>query len=371
MASSTGWSRSTAWTRSNAISVRIAWYSKRWDTVPCWKSAGKRRQAASPPGWMNDFTRRSTMSNSTEGSATLDVAFLGLGTMGYPMAGHLARAGHRTTVYNRSADKAKRWAGEYGGTVQPTPRQAASGADIVFACVGNDDDLRSVTLGDDGAFAGMKKGALFVDHTTTSAEVARELAAVAAERGLGYVDAPASGGQAGAVNAALTVMMRGAPSVDHTAASAEVARELAAVAAERGLGFVDAPVSGGQAGAVNGALTVMCGGDPATCEKIRPVASAFGRAVTLIGPTGSGQLAKMVNQICIAGLVQGLSEAIAFGLRSGLDMNLVLDVIGKGAAQSWQMDNRGKTMVEGKFDFGFAVDWMRKDLGLCLDEARR
>src|SRR5690606_34059831 len=271
MASSTGWSRSTAWTRSNAISVRIAWYSKRWDTVPCWKSAGKRRQAASPPGWMNDFTRRSTMSNSTEGSATLDVAFLGLGTMGYPMAGHLARAGHRTTVYNRSADKAKRWAGEYGGTVQPTPRQAASGADIVFACVGNDDDLRSVTLGDDGAFAGMKKGAIFVDHTTTSAEVARELAAVAAERGLG---------------------------------------------------FVDAPVSGGQAGAVNGALTVMCGGDPATFEKIRPVASAFGRAVTLIGPTGSGQLAKMVNQICIAGLVQGLAEGIAFGMRSGLDMNL-------------------------------------------------
>ncbi len=260
------------------------------------------------------------MSNSTEGSAKLDVAFLGLGTMGYPMAGHLARAGHRTTVYNRSAEKAKRWSEEYGGKAQATPREAAAGADIVFACVGNDDDLRSVTLGDDGAFAGMKKGAIFVDHTTTSAEVARELAAVAAERGLG---------------------------------------------------FVDAPVSGGQAGAVNGALTVMCGGDPATFEKIRPVASAFGRAVTLIGPTGSGQLAKMVNQICIAGLVQGLSEAIAFGLRSGLDMNLVLDVIGKGAAQSWQMDNRGKTMVEGKFDFGFAVDWMRKDLGLCLDEARR
>ncbi len=260
------------------------------------------------------------MSNSTEGSAKLDVAFLGLGTMGYPMAGHLARAGHRTTVYNRSAEKAKRWSEEYGGKAQATPREAAAGADIVFACVGNDDDLRSVTLGDDGAFAGMKKGAIFVDHTTTSAEVARELAAVAAERGLG---------------------------------------------------FIDAPVSGGQAGAVNGALTVMCGGDPATFEKIRPVAAAYGRAVTLIGPTGSGQLAKMVNQICIAGLVQGLAEGIAFGMRSGLDMNLVLDVIGKGAAQSWQMDNRGKTMVEGKFDFGFAVDWMRKDLGLCLDEARR
>jgi 3-hydroxyisobutyrate dehydrogenase-like beta-hydroxyacid dehydrogenase len=259
------------------------------------------------------------MSNSTEG-ARLDVAFLGLGTMGFPMAGHLARAGHRTTVYNRSAEKAKRWSEEYGGKAAPTPREAASGADIVFACVGNDDDLRSVTLGDDGAFAGMKKGAIFVDHTTTSAEVARELAAVAAQRGLG---------------------------------------------------FVDAPVSGGQAGAVNGALTVMCGGDPATFEKIRPVAAAYGRAVTLIGPTGSGQLAKMVNQICIAGLVQGLAEAIAFGMRSGLDMKLVLDVIGKGAAQSWQMDNRGKTMVDGKFDFGFAVDWMRKDLGLCLDEGRR
>ncbi len=260
------------------------------------------------------------MSNSTEGSATLRVAFLGLGTMGYPMAGHLARAGHATTVYNRSAAKAKRWSEEYGGAAQPTPRQAAEGADIVFACVGNDDDLRAVVLGDDGAFAGLKPGAIFVDHTTTSAEVARELSALAGERGLG---------------------------------------------------FIDAPVSGGEAGAVNGALTVMCGGDPATFEKVKPVAAAFGRAVTLIGPSGSGQLAKMVNQICIAGLVQGLSEAVAFGMRSGLDMKLVLDVIGKGAAQSWQMDNRGKTMVEGKFDFGFAVDWMRKDLGLCLDEGRR
>ena len=259
------------------------------------------------------------MSNSTEGSAKLDVAFLGLGTMGYPMAGHLARAGHRTTVYNRSAEKAKRWSEEYGGKAQATPREAAAGADIVFACVGNDDDLRSVTLGDDGAFAGMKKGAIFVDHTTTSAEVARELAAVAAERGLG---------------------------------------------------FIDAPVSGGQAGAVNGALTVMCGGDPATFEKIRPVAAAYGRAVTLIGPTGSGQLAKMVNQICIAGLVQGLSEGIHFAHRAGLDVEKVIGVISKGAAQSWQMENRWKTMDAGKFDFGFAVEWMRKDLGIAMAEAR-
>ena len=260
------------------------------------------------------------MSNSTEGSATLRAAFLGLGTMGYPMAGHLARAGHATTVYNRSEAKARRWSEEYGGTAQATPRQAAADADIVFACVGNDDDLRAVVLGDDGAFAGMKPGAIFVDHTTTSAEVARELAAVAIERGFA---------------------------------------------------FIDAPVSGGEAGAVNGALTVMCGGDPAVFARIEPVARAFGRAVTLIGPSGSGQLAKMVNQMCIAGLVQGLAEGIAFGTRSGLDMKLVLDVIGKGAAQSWQMDNRGKTMVDGKFDFGFAVDWMRKDLGLCLDEGRR
>ncbi len=260
------------------------------------------------------------MSNSTDGRASMRVAFLGLGTMGYPMAGHLARAGHATTVYNRSEAKARRWSEEYGGAAQPTPRQAAADADIVFACVGNDDDLRAVVLGDDGAFAGMKPGAIFVDHTTTSAEVARELAAAAVERGLA---------------------------------------------------FIDAPVSGGEAGAINGALTVMCGGDPAVFAKIEPVAAAFGRAVTLIGPSGSGQLAKMVNQMCIAGLVQGLAEGIAFGTRSGLDMKLVLDVIGKGAAQSWQMDNRGKTMVDGKFDFGFAVDWMRKDLGLCLDEGRR
>ncbi len=255
-----------------------------------------------------------------ESTPARDVAFLGLGVMGHPMAGHLARAGHRTTVYNRTAAKAVQWAAEYGGCHAATPREAAKGADIVFACVGNDDDLRSVTLGDDGAFAGMKPGAIFVDHTT---------------------------------------------------ASAEVARELGAEAAKRGLKFIDAPVSGGNLGAINGALTVMCGGDAAAFETMKPVAMAFSKAVTLLGPHGAGQLAKMVNQIAIAGLVQGLSEAIAFGEKAGLDMKAVLGVIGKGAAQSWQMDNRGPTMVEGQFDFGFAIDWMRKDLGLVLDEARR
>ena len=248
------------------------------------------------------------------------VAFLGLGVMGYPMAGHLARAGHQVTVYNRTAAKAAAWVAEYGGSSAATSAQAAQGADIVFACVGNDDDLRSVTVGEQGAFAGMQPGALFVDHTT---------------------------------------------------ASASGARELYATAQARGLHFVDAPVSGGQAGAVNGALTVMCGGDEAAFNAMKPVAMAYSKAVTLVGASGAGQLAKMVNQTAIAGLVQGLSEAIAFGLRAGLDMKLVLDVIGKGAAQSWQMDNRGKTMVDGKFDFGFAVDWMRKDLGLVLEEARR
>ena len=249
------------------------------------------------------------------------VAFLGLGVMGYPMAGHLARAGHQVTVYNRSAAKAQAWLAECPGHASaPTPREAAAGADIVFACVGNDDDLRSIVLGPDGAFAGMKPGAVFVDHTT---------------------------------------------------ASASVARELGSEAQKRGLQFMDAPVSGGQAGAVNGMLTVMCGGDAATFDKVKPVAMAFSRAFTLIGDSGAGQLAKMVNQICIAGLVQGLSEAIAFGQHAGLDMKLVLDVIGKGAAQSWQLDNRGKTMVDDQFNFGFAVDWMRKDLGLVLDEAKR
>jgi 3-hydroxyisobutyrate dehydrogenase-like beta-hydroxyacid dehydrogenase len=248
------------------------------------------------------------------------VAFLGLGVMGHPMAGHLARAGHRVTVYNRTAAKAATWVAEFGGASAPTPAQAAAGADFVFACVGNDDDLRAVTTGAGGAFAGMKAGAVFVDHTTASAEVAREL---------------------------------------HGAARG------------RGLHFVDAPVSGGQSGAVNGVLTVMCGGDAGPFDAMKPVAMAYARAITRVGDTGAGQLAKMVNQVAIAGLVQGLSEAIAFGQRAGLDMKLVLDVIGKGAAQSWQMDNRGKTMVDRQFDFGFAVDWMRKDLGLVLDEARR
>ncbi len=256
------------------------------------------------------------------------VAFIGLGVMGGPMARHLLAAGHDVTVYNRTAAKAQAWVKENGGSGDaakrarsaPTPREAATGAQIVFCCVGNDDDLRSVVLGPDGAFAGMSAGAVFVDHTT---------------------------------------------------ASANIARELGKAAAESDLGFIDAPVSGGQAGAENGQLTVMCGGDQATFDRIRPVAMAFSRACTLIGPTGAGQLAKMVNQICIAGLVQGLSEGINFGLASGLDMKLVLEVIGKGAAQSWQMDNRGKTMVDDQFEFGFAVDWMRKDLGLCLDEARR
>jgi 3-hydroxyisobutyrate dehydrogenase len=261
-----------------------------------------------------------TTPRSYEAATPLPLAFLGLGVMGHPMAGHLARAGHRVTVYNRTAAKSAAWATGYGGTSAPTPRQAAAGADVVFACVGNDADLRAVTLGADGAFAGMAPGAVFVDHTTTSAEVAREL---------------------------------------HAAAKT------------RGLHFVDAPVSGGQAGAVNGALTVMCGGDLPAFDRMKPVALNFAKAVTRIGDSGAGQLAKMVNQVAIAGLVQGLAEAIAFGQRAGLDLPLVLDVIGKGAAQSWQMDNRGKTMVADQFDFGFAVDWMRKDLGLVLDEARR
>ncbi|AZY50262.1 NAD(P)-dependent oxidoreductase [Bordetella avium] len=258
-------------------------------------------------------------SKTYDNVAAKKVAFLGLGVMGLPMAGHLARAGHDVTVYNRSPAKAQAWVQEFGGKSAPTPRDAAQGAQIVFACVGNDDDLRSVVLGDDGAFAGMPEGATFVDHTTASADVAREL----------YAQAKALG-----------------------------------------LNFVDAPVSGGQAGAVNGVLTIMCGGEPEVFEAIKPVAAAYGRAVTLVGAPGAGQLAKMVNQICIAGVVQGLSEAVAFGEAAGLDMKLVLDVISKGAAQSWQMENRGKTMVDGKFDFGFAVDWMRKDLGLVLDEAR-
>jgi 3-hydroxyisobutyrate dehydrogenase len=259
-----------------------------------------------------------------ESTSPRRVAFLGLGVMGYPMAGHLARAGHQVTVYNRTASKSIAWCEEFtgaGGVKQAeTPRLAAQQAELVFCCVGNDDDLRSVTLGADGAFAGMEPGAVFIDHTT---------------------------------------------------ASATVARELYGAGKNLGLKFIDAPVSGGQAGAQNGLLTVMCGGDAAAFALAQPVAMAFSRAVTLLGESGAGQLAKMVNQICIAGLVQGLSEAIAFGQQAGLDMNQVLDVIGKGAAQSWQLDNRGKTMVADQFEFGFAVDWMRKDLGLVLDEAKR
>lgn len=265
----------------------------------------------------------STNPKTYEPSPSRKVAFLGLGVMGYPMAGHLALAGHSVTVYNRTATKSVAWCAEYAGTAAPkhaaTPREAAQGADIVFCCVGNDNDLRGVTLGKDGAFAGMQSGAIFVDHTT---------------------------------------------------ASANVARELYAAAQAMKLQFVDAPVSGGQAGAQNGMLTVMCGGDSAAFEAVKPAGMAFSKAFTLMGASGAGQLTKMVNQICIAGLVQGLSEAVAFGQKAGLDMNQVLDVIGKGAAQSWQLDNRGKTMVADKFDFGFAVDWMRKDLGLVLDEAK-
>ncbi|MDM4766457.1 NAD(P)-dependent oxidoreductase [Pelomonas sp. SE-A7] len=259
-------------------------------------------------------------SKQYESIAPRRVAFLGLGVMGHPMAGHLARAGHQVRVYNRTAAKAEAWVKDYGGSAAPTPTAAVADAELVFACVGNDADLRSVVLGETGAFAGMQPGAIFVDHTT---------------------------------------------------ASADIARELHGEALKRGLHFIDAPVSGGQAGAVNGLLTVMCGGDAAPFEAMQPVAMAFSRAVTLVGSSGAGQLAKMVNQVCIAGVVQGLSEAIAFGQKAGLDMKQVLEVIGKGAAQSWQMDNRGKTMVDDQFDFGFAVDWMRKDLGLVLDEARR
>ena len=261
---------------------------------------------------------------SYDSSTPRQVAFLGLGVMGYPMAGHLAAAGHSVSVYNRTTAKAEAWAQEFAATGKAsfaaTPKEAVKDAEYVFCCVGNDDDLRSVILGEHGAFAGMGANTILVDHTTASAQVAREL-----------------------YEKALSL----------------------------GLQFIDAPVSGGQAGAQNGQLTVMCGGDQEIFDEVRPVAMAFSRAFTLIGDSGAGQLAKMVNQICIAGLVQGLSEAVAFGQQANLDMNVVLDVISKGAAQSWQMENRGKTMVQGKFDFGFAVDWMRKDLGLVLDEAKR
>jgi 3-hydroxyisobutyrate dehydrogenase len=247
-------------------------------------------------------------------------AFIGLGIMGYPMAGHLQTKGHEVTVYNRTAAKAEQWAGQYRGRHAPSPREAAAGAEVVFMCVGNDDDIRSVAYGEQGALAGLGRGCVLVDHTTASADIAREL-------------------------------------------ESEAKRQQKQ--------FVDAPVSGGQAGAENGTLTIMCGGEPAAFERAEPVMAAYGRAVTLMGPAGAGQLTKMVNQICIAGLVQGLSEGINFGLRAGLDMDKVIAVISKGAAQSWQMDNRAKTMVQGKFDFGFPVVWMRKDLKICMEEANR
>ena len=262
----------------------------------------------------------STKPRAYDTIAPQTVAFVGLGVMGHPMAGHLAQAGHQVTVYNRTAAKAAEWVQTFGGRHAVTPREAAQGAQIVFICVGNDDDLRSVMLGADGVLAGVKAGATVVDHTT---------------------------------------------------ASADIAREMYAAANQLGVAFIDAPVSGGQAGAQNGALTVMCGGDTAAFDAVRPVGMAFSKAFTRMGESGAGQLTKMVNQVCIAGLVQGLSEAIAFGQKAGLDMHLALDVIGKGAAQSWQLDNRGKTMVDDQFNFGFAVDWMRKDLGLVLEEARR
>ena len=249
------------------------------------------------------------------------VAFIGLGVMGYPMAGHLkTKGGHDVAVYNRTFAKAEKWAAQFGGSAFRTPTEAARGADFVFTCVGNDDDLRSVTLGEAGCIAGMKPGAILIDNTT---------------------------------------------------ASAEVARELEAACKAKGLGFVDAPVSGGQAGAENGVLTVMCGGEEATFETAKPVIAAFARMVGLMGPAGAGQLTKMVNQICIAGLVQGLAEGIHFGKRAGLDIEKVIEVISKGAAGSWQMENRHKTMNEGRYDFGFAIDWMRKDLGIVLSEARQ
>ena len=248
------------------------------------------------------------------------IAFLGLGVMGYPMAGHLAANGHEVTVYNRTTAKAESWSAEHGGAFAKTPKEAANDQDIVMACVGNDDDLREVTVGADGAFQSMSSGSVFVDHTT---------------------------------------------------ASAEVAQELSVIAQKGGFGFIDAPVSGGQAGAENGKLTVMCGGDSADYAKVEPAIMCFAQASRLMGPSGSGQLTKMVNQICIAGLVQGLSEGLAFAQKAGLDGKAVVDVISKGAAGSWQMANRGETMLDDKFDFGFAVDWMRKDLGICFGEAER
>jgi 3-hydroxyisobutyrate dehydrogenase len=250
----------------------------------------------------------------------MKTAFIGLGVMGYPMAGHLAKAGHDVTVYNRNGAKAQQWQGEYGGATAPSPAAAAKDSDIVFCCVGRDSDLREVTLGGNGAFAAMKKGGLFVDHTT---------------------------------------------------ASASIARELAEAAAKGGFGFVDAPVSGGQAGAVNGKLTIMCGGGAADYARAEPVMAAYARQSRLLGPAGAGQLTKMVNQICIGGVLQGLAEALSFARAAGLDIEAVVEVISKGAAQSWQMENRYKTMAAGEYNHGFAVEWMRKDLAIALDEARR
>jgi 3-hydroxyisobutyrate dehydrogenase-like beta-hydroxyacid dehydrogenase len=247
-------------------------------------------------------------------------AFVGLGVMGYPMAGHLAAGGHDVTVFNRTGAKADAWVGDHNGTAAPTPAAAAEGAEFVFLCVGNDDDVRAVTTGENGVLSTLAAGSVLVDHTT---------------------------------------------------ASADVAREVHAAAAERGVGFLDAPISGGQAGADNGVLTVMCGGDRSTFDRAAPVIDAYARAVTLLGPSGAGQLTKMVNQICIAGLLQGLSEGIDFATRAGLDVDQVVDVISKGAATSWYMENRARTMGRGEFDFGFALDWMRKDLGICFDQAEQ
>ena len=260
------------------------------------------------------------MAQSADSRNFNKASFIGLGVMGYPMAGHLVRNGFEVTVYNRTESKAQQWVEEYGGKSAPTPALAAAGAQIVFSCVGNDDDVRAISAGPDGAFSAMASDAIFVDHTT---------------------------------------------------ASAEVARELAVKCADKGIAFLDAPVSGGQAGAENGVLTVMVGGSQEAFDRAKPVMDSYARAMGLMGPVGSGQLTKMVNQICIAGLVQGLSEGLDFASRCGLDVDQVLEVISKGAAQSWQMENRGQTMNRNEFEFGFAVDWMRKDLGLCLEEARR
>ena len=260
------------------------------------------------------------LKKSYPSTVSAPVAFVGLGTMGYPMAGHLQKAGHEVCVFNRTKAKAEAWQKEFQGQTADTPKDAASGAQFVFLCVGNDDDVRSVVYGENGVLAGMAPGSILVDHTTTSAVLAREIAEKCSEKGVS---------------------------------------------------FVDAPVTGGESGAKQGLLSVLCGGDDLTVNLIRPIVAAYASSITRIGPVGHGQLAKMVNQICIAGCVQGLAEALAFGQRSGINMEKVLSAIGSGAASSWQMNNRGMTMLEGKFDFGFAVDWMRKDLGIVLDEANR